>query len=120
MATTTALPLTNKISIEAEKSVVFREVSAQFGDGYKQVAPDGINNKIDNWNITWSPLSSTELTTVETVLNTNGSWGILSWTPAGESVAKNFRMSKEGYTRKALNRNGLFSISCKLVQVFDV
>ena len=120
MATTTALPLPNKITIESDKSVNFREMSAQFGDGYQQVAPNGINNKIDSWSITWAPLSSSEKTTVESVLNTNGSWGILQWTPLGETVAKNFRMTKDGYSRKSLNRGNLFSISCKLVQVFDV
>ena len=67
---TVALPLTNKIELGADKSVNFKEISVQFGDGYQQVAPDGLNNKRDSWSITWSPLSSTELATIEDALDT--------------------------------------------------
>ncbi len=31
-----------------------RVLSAQFGDGYAQIAPDGINTDISTFNITWS------------------------------------------------------------------
>lgn len=118
--TTTALPVTNKISIESSKSVGFNEISVQFGDGYQQVAPNGTNFKRDTWDITWAPLTVAERTTIETALDANGSWGVFSWTPLGESVSKNFRVTKEGYKRQTLNRSILTSITCKLVQVFDV
>lgn len=118
--TPTALPVTNKITIDSDKSVSFNEISIQFGDGYQQIAPNGTNFKKDSWNITWAPLTATEKTTIEAALDGNGSWGVFSWTPLGESVSKNFRVDRSGYTRKTLNRTNLFSISCKLVQCFDV
>lgn len=120
MTTFTALPLTNKITLDSDKSAVFREMSVQFGDGYQQIAPNGTNYKVDTWNITWAPLTSADKTTVEAALDANGSWGIFTWTPMGETVQKKFRVDKNGYSRKSLNRGNLFSISCKLVQVFDI
>lgn len=118
--TTTALPVPERIIIDSTKTAAFREMSAQFGDGYQQVAPQGINFKIDTWSITWAPLTSAQKTTVETALDANGSWGVYTWIPLGETVSKKFRVTKDGYTRQSLNRGNLFSISCKLVQVFDV
>jgi phage-related protein len=118
--TTTALPLPNKIALSSDKSVSFRAISSQFGDGYQQIAPNGINVKVASWNVEWGALTLTERNTVETVLDSVGSWGILTWTPTNETVQLKFRITNEGYSRKTLNRNGVFSISCKLVQVFDI
>ena len=40
--------------IESSGTVKFRVLKAQFGDGYAQTAPDGINNRSGSW-----PLSFT-------------------------------------------------------------
>jgi phage-related protein len=118
--TTTALPLPTKIVLDSDKSVSFRAISSRFGDGYQQIAPNGINNRVASWNIEWAPLTLAEKDTVESVLDSVGSWGILTWTPCMETVQLKFRMSNEGYHRKSLSKVGLYSISCKLVQVFDI
>jgi phage-related protein len=118
--TTTALPLPNKIALSSDKSVSFRAISSQFGDGYQQTAPNGINVKVASWTVEWGALTLAERNTVESVLDYVGSWGILTWTPTNESVQLKFRMTNEGYTRNTLNKNGIFSISCKLMQVFDI
>lgn len=78
MTTTTALPLPNKITNDSDKTTSFRELLGQFGDGYQQVAPNGINNKIDSWNIVWGVLTESEMHTVESALDSVGSWGILT------------------------------------------
>ncbi|WP_421547947.1 phage tail protein [Pseudomonas sp. QD4] len=39
--------------VEPVGSVEFRLKSAQFGDGYRQVAQDGINNKTQSWPLTF-------------------------------------------------------------------
>lgn len=116
---TTPLPVTNKITINSQKTVKFSELSAKFGDGYSQHAPNGINYKIDSWSIEWGALTSTELTTVETALDANGSWGIFSWTPCYETVSKNFRVTVDGYTRRTEGGNGNFTITCNLEQTYD-
>jgi phage-related protein len=118
--TTTALPLTTKITIDSDKTVVFSEVSAQFGDGYEQVAPKGINNVRESWSIQWGALTTTEKDTIVTALNAVGSWGILTWTPCGDTVQKKYRLSKEGYSVRREGSNQVFSVSCSLRQVFDI
>lgn len=117
---TTALPLPTKIVLSSDKSVTFRTISSQFGDGYQQVAPNGINVKVASWNIEWAPLTLAERNTVEGVLDSVGTWGILTWTPCVETTQLKFRISGEGYTRKSLSKIGLYTISCKLTQVFDI
>jgi len=120
MTTLTAMPLPLKITNDSDKTTFFRELTGQFGDGYKQVAPDGINNTIDSWNIVWGVLTISEAIIVENALLAVGSWGILTWTPFGETLKK-FRMDKSGYSRKAKGHgNGVVSISCKITQVFDL
>jgi phage-related protein len=118
--TTTALPLGNKITIDSTKSVSFTEMSSQFGDGYEQVAPKGINNIREAWSITWGALTETEKNTVIGVIESVGSWGILTWTPCGETVQKKYRLGKDGYTLKREGSNAIFSVSCSLRQVFDI
>ena len=116
----TALPLTNKISDKSSKKREFREFSTQFGDGYAQVAPAGLNAGYDVWDITWVALEAGEVTSIESVLDTNGSWGILTWTPCHEATQKKFRMTKDGYSRSNIGNSGKFTISCTLKQVFDI
>jgi len=114
-----ALPVPAKVSYDSGKKVSFRDISAQLGDGYVQVAQQGINSRYDTWNVTWGALTLTEKNTVVGVLDTVGSWSMLSWKPCFETVTKNFRMSKEGYTLQPLGKSGLYTISCQLIQAYD-
>lgn len=111
------MPLPSKISLESSKKVGFRQVSAQFGDGYEQVAPLGLNNRFDTWDLTWGALSSSEKNTVETALNSIGTWGILTWTPCDEIVQKKFRVTGDTtYQREGT----LYKISLTVKEVFDI
>ena len=115
--TTVAMPVVNKITLDSSLKVSFSQISAKFGDGYEQVAPNGINNTIDTWDITWGALSTTEFQTVITALKSVGTWGIITWTPCDETVQKKFRITGD-ITR---TREGTFyKVSCTLKQVFDV
>ena len=118
--TTTALPLPTRILRESDRTVTFSDMSAQFGDGYEQVAPKGINNKRETWNITWGGITAAEKTTIVAVLDTVGSWGILTWTPCDETVQRKFRLDKSGYKIQVQGNNGIYSVSCTLRQVFDI
>jgi len=116
---TTPLPVPTKILRNSAKSAKFSEIASQFGDGYKQVSPKGINNKSDNWSIIWGGVTTAEKLEIETALDTLGSWGILSWIPNYEVATKYFRVSKGGYSLIS-HSNNVHSISCKLEQCFDV
>lgn len=117
--TTTALPYTSKILLSSQKSKNYNDISAQFGDGYQQVAANGLNSVRDVWTINWANLSLTEITNLESILDLNGSWGIYSWTPCYENTSKNFRLVKDSYTRNAYT-GAIFGASIKLIQVFDL
>lgn len=43
-------------------SPTFRIRRAQFGDGYEQRAPDGLNHVRRSWSVTWSVISEDEKT----------------------------------------------------------
>ena len=114
----TALPLTTLISQQSTKTVKFRTKIARFGDGYSQRAADGINNKIDSWNIIWDNLTETEMDTIVAALDSVGGHDILTWTPFSESTEKKFILS-DGYSFSALSGN-IYKVSTTLEQVFDV
>ena len=117
----TPLPLPTKILISKDKNVTFNTISANMGDSYTQSAPRGLNPKIDTWNISWGLSSEAEKQTVESVLDTVGEWGLLSWTPCGETVVKYFRIKPgTGYKVTQGNTNGVFTISTTLIEQFDV
>ena len=41
-----------RVERAVQPSLEFRVITAQFGDGYKQVSSDGINNLDESWSIT--------------------------------------------------------------------
>jgi phage-related protein len=114
----TALPLQNKISQESSLGAQFRTKISQFGDGYSQRTPDGINNKIDTWNISWKHISSIEKNNIVTILNSVGGHDVLTWTPIDETVEKKFIIS-EGYSIST-SGGDVYSVSTTLKQVFDL
>jgi phage-related protein len=115
--TTVAMPVVNKITLNSSLKVGFSQISAKFGDGYEQIAPNGLNNILDTWDIVWGALTTAEFQTVIAVLKSVGTWGIITWTPCDETVQKKFRISGD-ITR---TREGTFyNVTCTIRQVFDV
>jgi phage-related protein len=116
----TPLPLPNKIIGDVTHSVKFRVIQAEFGDGYSQVAPKGLNSQYSNYSITWAPVTREEKDTIISTLNSVGAWGILTWTPCLEETQKKFRMTPDGYNFQWLGSSNVYSVSCELKQVFDI
>lgn len=114
---TQAMPLTNKIDESSSKTSSYKAIISKFGDGFSQRAPNGINTKIDSWTVNWSPLLITDRNTVVTALDAVGTWGIITWTPPGETVSKKFIVTS-GYSESYISN--YYRISVKLEQVFDV
>lgn len=111
------MPLTTKISENSSKTSNYRTLSSKFGDGYAQRAPDGINSKVDVWDLKWSPLNLTDRNTVVTILDLVGGWDYINWLPPGESVSKKFVING-GYSESYVS--SYYNISVKLEQVFNV
>lgn len=90
------LPLTQYIDHDNSTiSYSYRILSAQFGDGYEQVAPDGINTENRTWSITYKNLPKDAFDTVISFIRSlKGVEPILA-TAAGESIATQWRIVKD-------------------------
>lgn len=61
-------------------SVSFRVLTARFGDGYEQVAQDGINSRAESWPLEFFG-SEAEITPIKEFLDRHGDWKGFLWTP---------------------------------------
>lgn len=113
----TALPLTSKINTMAIKITDFRTLTAKFGDGYEQTRPDGINNEVSTWTITYEALTDSEKATVLSFLSLVKGSGIITWTPPGESEKK-FKLDIEQPPTQTFKASGITDITMTLREVF--
>lgn len=112
-----ALPLTTRISQGSTRTRTNRVLTAQFGDGYSQEAPDGINNLVDSWSVTYENLDNTERATLWAVLDAVGSWDYLTWQPPGYSTSKKWKVTSDGVSEQPTSGD-TYTISFSLKQVF--
>lgn len=113
------LPLVPKITINSQKSQTNRNLFSQFGDGYSQVASDGLNSDIDSWEIRYAPLDATDLTTLDAFLSIVKTVAWFTWTPFGEVTEKKWRIEKDSIKRLMISTEK-YTISFKINQVFDL
>ena len=107
-----------KFTSQSVKTVTNRTLQASFGNGYTQIAKDGINSNTDNWTLYTMPLKGTDLTTMDSFFTTVGCDQWFYWTPLGELDQKKFRVVKDSFTKNMLNFT-LFTITVKITQCFD-
>lgn len=111
------LPLQSHISQNSTRKRMYRTLVAQYGDGYSQEAPNGINNAVDEWNVIFENLDTSERTTLISALDTVKSSDYFTWTAPGDTSEKRFKVSVDGWTESP--RSGdLWTISFTLKQVF--
>lgn len=79
-------------------SVRFKLLEAEFGDGYEQAAIDGINNKREIWNLTWSREDGADIVTLKAFFDSLNGVDPFFWTPVNEVVPKLWRV--RGYDSK--------------------
>jgi phage-related protein len=94
-------------------SVSFRALKAQFGDGYSQVAQDGINSRSESWPLEFFGTES-ETAPIKAFLDRHGAWKGFLWTPplGQQSV---FLMDGDGYQLVPLG-GGWFTLSVTFKQ----
>lgn len=115
-----AMPLANKIVRDTTPKDTFRESGMEFGEGFRQSAPDGLNAVREVWDVVWAPLTFDERQTLRTALRSVGTWGTLSWTPPNELIVRYFRIPKgQDITYAQISQN-LFKVSVTVEEVFDV
>lgn len=102
--------------ISGEESHGYRVLNAQFGDGYEQVAGDGLNVKEYSINLNWAALSKADADSIATFLDGRAGSEAFDYTIPGDSTAKKFRCDSWSRTR-----TGAFdSISSTFREVNDL
>lgn len=92
-----------------------RVLTAQFGDGYKQTTPDGINANGMRVRLTWANLTIAQATTVRSFLDAHVGL-VFKYTLPDEGIARKWQALSwsKGW------ENGLLgSLSCDLEERFD-
>lgn len=89
--------------------------TAQFGDGYSQAAQDGLNNKVQSWQLQFTRDNNT-IATIANFLDTQAGYQSFTWTPPG-GPAGLYRCANYTIQRHA---GGLYStLSATFEQVFS-
>jgi phage-related protein len=63
-------------------------LSSQFGDGYSQRTPDGINNMMETWSLAFTLRTKTEIDSIETFLRARAGAEAFYWTTPSNRTAK--------------------------------
>lgn len=90
--------------------------SLQFGDGYEQRQPDGINTVRDVWSLSFNNITTAESATIETFLNDLGGTQYFLWTPPSGTQGK--YICKEW--SRTINTAISHSITATFQRVFDL
>ncbi len=86
------LPLLDRIEQSSSKEREYKTLTARFGNGYSQGIPDGINNVMDTWSLSYTQLTQAERDTLMAALNSVAGWDYLMWQPFGEATVKRWKI----------------------------
>ena len=126
--TAPALPLTCYLTNKCKKSTKDRELKAQYGNGFAQHAPDGLNTSVDVWELIYKPLdavnitapeTSPDLTVIQDFLSTVGTSEWFTWTPFAETTSKKWRRVASTLKEEIFTFDQLI-ISFTIEQCFDL
>lgn len=92
----------------------FRQLTAQFGDGYQQNVGDGINNEVQSHDLTFIG-NAARTTAIRDFLRAHRSGQAFYWTPPLESAPLLFKVSGWRVTPQGA---GNYTISTTFQQVF--
>jgi len=108
--TDSAYKITKSVSLSSE----YNTKETEFGDGYRQIAIDGINYEKEVWSLEFVALDSTASLALETILKTslNGTSNYLSWTPPRESTTKYW--TAHGISSQSTEAADYWTVSCTL------
>lgn len=90
-------------------------LSAKFGDGYEQRAADGINSRLQMWNVKFENLTSANADTIIAFFRARNGVSYFTWTPPGAAeikvIARKWKRSFPDFSH---------TITAMFEQVFDV
>ena len=88
---------------EVRESTTHRVKKFGFGDGYEQIASDGVNTRITEYNVTTRPLSSANAQVLRDNLDKviKGDYFVATLSPYS-SQSRKYRLKDSGYDRRVL------------------
>ncbi len=99
--------------IGPKSSTTFRRLTAQFGDGYRQAAADGINNKVESWPLQFVGAAA-YVTPIRAFLDRHAGVRSFRWTPP-MGIEGWYEASAYGVTAIG---GGAYSLDATFQQVF--
>jgi len=110
-----SLPFSTRIDQDSfSQSVQYRRLVAQFADGYQQIAPDGINNKVISIQAMIRCLNATDLGTWATAVDAAAGVDYFTWTPPGLSGTYKWQITQ--WSSKSNNQ--YYDVAFTLTQYF--
>lgn len=100
--------------IDPTGTTTLRKLAAQFGDGYKQEAADGINNKMQSWPLSFAG-SASMVSAIMAFLDGQQGYMAFYWTPP---LGATGLYKCAAYTQQPLG-NGTYQLSCTFEQAFQ-
>lgn len=111
-----ALLYTDRISQRSQHMKNYNLLSSQFGDGYEQVAPSGMNYIRNDWQIVYENMTLTERNALIAFVD-NAVINPFQWTAPGSVTSANFRITPDSFA-ETMQSGNLYTISFKAKQVF--
>lgn len=104
------------VQVEATGTSAMRNLSVQFGDGYRERRPDGINTLMRNWSISTPPMPIDDVLALEDELRALGVESF-AWAPPGETTLRQWELEPAQWQRSyAAGHLASVSFSLRLVQ----
>lgn len=105
---------------DSVNSPTVRLLEAQFGDGYSQRAPDGINHIQDVVTLNWNVLTDADARTINSFFQSHGGYKAFRWTAPGQITEKKWVCKKWTLKRQSKDQSIFNAIAATFVQVFDL
>lgn len=93
-----------------------RLLSAKFGDGYSQDAPDGLNHMLRVWQLQFIDRTAAECDAIEAFLVGQGGYLSFDWTPPNGAAGK-WKCGIQNGWQRTRRRGTLGSITCTFEEV---
>ncbi len=90
----------------------------QFGDGYEQRSPQGLNHSPRRYAMQFRAVGTTEGDTIVAFFRTHGGWKTFDWTPPRETLSAVWKCPK--WQRSLPNALGESDISATFEEVFEL
>jgi len=90
------------------------------GDGLSQRAADGLNSRLENWNVKFDAVSNATAKTILDFFAARGGHEAFLWTPPGESVQKQFTTGPNSIKEVPLIGGQSKTIDVLFIQEFDL